>query len=297
MDLVITTPKIPKIGETVIGCGFMTAPGGKGANQAVAAARLGGNVGMIGCVGDDLFGRNLIDNLRNNGVNTDNIKIIKNQPTGVAVITIYKGNNSIIVNPGANGQLSAMDIEKAENIIKESTIVVIQLEIPLSAVERAIQIANKHHVKVLLNPAPAAKLSDTLLSMVDIITPNESECEQLTGVSIRSVEHAKFAVEKLINKGIKTAVVTLGSNGAVYNSTKGIRHKSAYKVEAVDTTAAGDSFTGALAVSLSKGENIDTAVEFASIVGMLTVTKMGAQTSLPLLEEVERFYIRGNSSE
>jgi len=289
MDLVISTPRVPAMGETILGNGFMTAPGGKGANQAVAAARLGGDVTMIGCVGDDIFGKNLMENLKQNGVDTESIRVQENVPTGVAVILIEKGNNCIIVDPGANARLEVRDIEKLEGLIQKSSIVVVQLEIPFETVEYTIRLAKKHHVKVLLNPAPGRALSDELLAMIDILTPNESECEIITGMKIQSVEDAKSAASYLLKKGVKTVAITLGKNGAVYNFEDQWIHKPVPEVNVVDTTAAGDSFSGALAVAISKGEDIHKAIDFANAVGTLSVTKKGAQTSLPTLHEVTEY--------
>ena len=294
MDLVVTTPKVPVMGETILGSGFFTTPGGKGANQAVAAARLGGQVSMIGCVGSDLFGRDHMGNLKVNNVNTDNIAIIDNCSTGVAVIVIKDGDNFIIVDPGANSMLSPEMAGAFEKVISTSDIVILQLEIPLDTVEKVVEIARKHKVKILLNPAPARKLSDHLLSMIDILTPNESECEYITGISINSIEDAKKAAIDLLNRGVVQAVITLGGKGVVYNNGKEIIHKPVPDVKVVDTTAAGDSFSGALAVSLSRGDNIDDAIDFANMVGTLTVTKKGAQASLPTLEDVMKFKSEGN---
>lgn len=288
MDLVITTPKIPVIGETVLGGGFMTAPGGKGANQAVAAARLGGKVSMVGCVGNDLFGRDLLDNLTKNQVEIRQVSVMDSASTGIAVILIKDGNNCIIVDPGANALLTPQMIDGAEELIQESDMVVVQLEIPQETVQRATELSKRHGIPVLLNPAPARRLSDELLAQVDIFTPNETECEIITGISVNGIEDAKKAVEMLNGKGIPHVVITLGSKGVVYNSAEGILHKTVPKVKVVDTTAAGDSFTGAVAVALSQGKNMDEAVDFGNRVGTLTVMKKGAQTSLPTLEEVER---------
>lgn len=289
MDLVVCTPKIPIMGETVIGEGFMTAPGGKGANQAVAAARLGGQVSMVGCVGDDIFGKNLTKNLSKNNVSIRSIKTIQNKSTGIAVIVIKEGDNFIIVDPGANHELTPTMIDDVEDLIKESSIIVLQLEIPMESVKRAIKIAKKNKVKVLLNPAPAQKLDDRLLADVDIITPNETESEIITGIPIRSVDDAKKAVEYLKKKGIPQVIVTMGKHGVVYNSGTDIINKPVPDVEVVDTTAAGDSFTGALSVAITEGKTIDEAIDFANIVGTLTVTKKGAQTSLPTIEDVHSF--------
>jgi len=289
MDLVVTTPKIPVMGETVLGSGFMTVPGGKGANQAVTAAKLGGKVSMVGCVGNDTFSGILLNNLKKYSVDTSNVKIVDGVPTGVAMIVVNEGNNFIIVDPGANYQLTPQMIDSVGELIKKSYILAVQLEIPLDAVERAIDIAKDNKVKVLLDPAPARKLEDSLLAKVDIITPNETECEIITGLPVKSTDDAKKAVEYLMGKGIPNVIVTMGGKGVVYNSGKEILHKTVPKVKVVDTTAAGDSFTGAVAVALSQGKSIDEAVDLGNKVGTLTAMKKGAQTSLPTLEEVLNF--------
>lgn len=289
MDLVVSTPRVPVMGETVLGSGFAIVPGGKGANQAVAVARLGGDVHMVGCTGNDVFGNALIQNLSSDNIKVENIKVIDGCATGVAMIVVKDGDNFIVVDPGANAKLTPKMIEALENEIKDSFIVIIQLEIPLETVEKAVEIAKKHSVKVLLNPAPAAHLSDQLLAKVDIFTPNESECEIITGIAINNIEDAKSAVEWLRKKGVSQVLVTLGENGVLYNRGGTIVHKPVPDVEVVDTTAAGDSFSGALAVALSEGKDIDSSVDFANIVGTLSVMKKGAQTSIPYRCEVEAF--------
>jgi ribokinase len=291
MDLVVHAPKVPIMGETILGSGFMTAPGGKGANQAVAAARLGGEVFMIGCVGNDMYGKDLLHNLKENNVIIDHIKVEDSTSTGVAVIMIKDGDNCIIVDPAANSLLTPEMIDASEEIIKNSSIIVVQLEIPLETVVRAILLAKKHGVKVLLNPAPARKIDDELLAQVDVLTPNETECEIITGITINNAEDAKRAVEFLNGKGVPHVIITMGGNGVVYNSLDGIQHKTAPTVKVVDTTAAGDSFTGAIALALSQGKTIEEAIDFANIVGPLTVTKEGAQTSLPTMEDVYNYII------
>jgi ribokinase len=292
IDLVVTTPKVPVMGETVMGSGFMTVPGGKGANQAVAAAKLGGNVSMIGCVGNDTFAEALLDNLKHNLVDITNVKVLDGVPTGTATIVVHEGNNFIIVDPGANYKITPQMIDTIEDLIKESCIVVVQLEIPIEVVERVIDIANRYNVKVLLDPAPARNLNDSLLAKVDILTPNETECEILTGRPIKSVEDAKEAVVYLTKKGVQNVIITMGGNGVVYNSGKDIIHKSVPKVKVVDTTAAGDSFSGALAAALSQGKTFDEAIELGNIVGTLTVMKKGAQISLPSMEDVQNFRMK-----
>lgn len=289
MDLVVNTPKVPSIGETLLGSGFMTVPGGKGANQAVAAARLGGQVSMIGCVGNDIFGKDLIKNLQDNRVDVKSVKIVDESSTGVAMIVVENGDNFIIVDPGANFRITPQMIDSIEMLIKSSYIIMLQLEIPYDIVDYAVNMAYQNNVKVLLNPAPARRLSDELLSKVDIFTPNELECEMITGIPIKSVEDAKTAVEYLRNKGIGNVIITMGKNGVVYNSGDSIIHKPVPKVKVMDTTAAGDSFSGAVAVALTESESIDEAVDFGNKVGTLTVMKKGAQISLPSRLDVDEF--------
>ena len=288
MDIVIHAPRKIDMGETLMGGGFMTCPGGKGANQAVAAARLGGSVSMLGCVGNDMFGMALIDNLQKNGVCTDYIKTVEDTPTGVAVITIVDGDNCIILDSGANALIRPEHILEAENMIKNSDMVILQLEIPIDTVIMSIEIAHRNGIKVLLNPAPAYVLPDEILSKVDIFTPNESECGLITGIKATTVEGAREAVKYLLSRGIRQTAVTLGGNGVVYNRGDEIIHKGVPKVEVVDTTAAGDSFSGALAVALCNGKSIDEAIDFANIVGTITVTRKGAQSSLPTIDEVKK---------
>lgn len=289
MDLVINTAKVPVMGETVLGNGFMTAPGGKGANQAVAASKLGGEVLMIGCIGNDAFGKELIDNLERNKVHTKYIKILNGISTGIAVIVVKDGNNFIIVDPGANFKLTPEMIYELENVIKNTSFLVIQLEIPIETVEAAISIAAKHGVRVVLNPAPAMKLTDEFLSKVDILVLNETESQIITGIEVEGVEDAKKVVSAAKKIGVRQVIVTIGKNGAVYNRENEIIHTPVPKVEVIDTTAAGDSFIGAVVVALSQGKGIDEAVYYANMVGALTVTKKGAQTSLPDKKDVEDF--------
>ncbi len=296
MDLVINTPRIPAMGETIHGQGFATFPGGKGANQAVAAARLGGDVKMIGCVGGDSFGQDLIGNLIQNNVGVENIKTVAGISTGIAVIVIKEGNNFIILDSGANFKLQPEDVDRVSDVIKTRDILMLQLEIPMEVVEKAVRTAKEYGVKVLLNPAPAKSLPDELLSEIDIFTPNESEAEFITGINIKSVPDAQNAVKYLMDKKIGQVVITLGSQGVVYNRGNEIIHKPVPQVKVVDTTAAGDSFSGALAVALSNNMTIDEAVDFANIVGTITVTRKGAQSSLPLLSEVADF-IKSNNED
>ena len=287
MDLCVATPRVPVMGETILGGGFFTSPGGKGANQAVAAAKLGADVAMLGRAGSDAFGAQLLENLRANGVNTEHIRVTDEAPTGVAVILLKDGDNCIIVDPGANALPTPEDICDAETVIAASDVLILQLEIPLPAARRAMELARAHGVTVLLNPAPAQTLPADFLVLADILTPNESECEILTGIA-----DMHQAAQSLIQMGVPRVAVTLGSKGVMYNDGDHMIHRPALPVNVVDTTAAGDSFTGALAVSLAGGADFSDAVDFAQAVAALTVTRKGAQGSLPRLEEVKEFISR-----
>jgi len=282
MDLCVEAPRVPAMGETVLGGGFFTSPGGKGANQAVAAARLGADVAMLGCVGDDAFGAQLADNLRANGVDTSRIRVAENAPTGVAVILLQGGDNCIVVAPGANALLSPEDVAALEPVIAAGDVLVLQLEIPLAAARRAMELARSHGVKVLLNPAPAQRLPAGFLALADILTPNRSECELLTGIA-----EAPRAAQALAEMGVPRVVVTLGGEGVLYSDGGRVVHRPAWPAQAVDTTAAGDCFTGALAVALAGGARFGDAVDFAQAAAALAVTRRGAQASLPHLTEVE----------
>jgi len=289
MDLCVETPRVPAMGETILGGGFFTSPGGKGANQAVAAAKLGAEVTMLGRTGGDAFGAQLIDNLRANGVNTEHIRVTYEAPTGVAVILLHDSDNCIIVDPGANALLSPEDIEEAERIIAGSDMLVLQLEIPLATARRAMELARAHGVRVLLDPAPAQRLPADFLALTDIVKPNESECEILTDLPCGSLEEVEQAARAMAKMGVPRVVVTLGGKGVICCDGNRMYSRPAWPVHAVDTTAAGDSFTGALAVSLAGGVEFGEAVDFAQTVAALTVTRRGAQESLPDLEEVKNF--------
>ncbi|MBO1511724.1 ribokinase [Metabacillus bambusae] len=285
MDLVTKTNTIPKVGETVLGESFFTIPGGKGANQAVAAARLGAGVTMIGCVGDDAFGNELKNHLTAQGVSVENVKTIPETSTGIASITLSNGDNSIIIVSGANHFVTPEVVKQHEHLIAESDIVLLQLEIPLQSVMEAVQLAKRHNVQVILNPAPIQKLPKELILQVDYITPNEHEQEMLLSASNMSDEELKLVKEKCI--------VTKGSKGVMlyqYGETL----IQGYKVNAVDSTGAGDSFNGALAFSLSNGAALKESCQFANAVAALSVTKLGAQAGMPTLDEVEAF-VSGDS--
>lgn len=289
MDLVVNVEEMPKKGQTLIGSSFKEVPGGKGANQAVAIAKLGGDISMIGKVGNDSFGKTLINQLKENNVKTDYI-YTEDSSSGVAMITVDKNaENSIVVAPGANFKVLREDIDKCIDAIKNSEIIVLQLETPIDTIKYALEKSKELGKFTILNPAPAAKLSDDIIRNVDLLTPNETELEILSGVKIDCEEDIKKAAEVMIEKGVKQLIVTLGSKGSLYIDEDNMKFKKSYKVKAIDTTAAGDSYTGALAVYLSQDKSIEEAMDFASKVGALSVTKEGAQNSLPTLKDVENF--------
>ncbi len=291
MDLVVSAARLPIGGETIMGSDFQQIPGGKGANQAVAMARLGANVQMIGRVGADDFGHVLIENMKQDGVDVSAVKVVEGISTGVALITVQpSGENSIIVVAGANGALKPNDLKANEAHLIDAKIVVAQLEVPIETVELAMKLAKDSGAYTLLNPAPARQLSEALLSHIDLLTPNETELALLSGLPTNSLEEVKVAAGVLFEQGVKEMVVTLGSEGALYMNKEGkVHYQNAFKVTPIDTTAAGDSFTAALAVMLSQGKTIEEALLFATKVGALTVQKFGAQSSLPFLYEVEAF--------
>lgn len=280
MDLVTSTNRVPILGETVMGESFHTIPGGKGANQAVAAAKLGAETTMIGCVGNDLFGQDLLKHLISQGVNVDNVKPVTHSSTGIASITLSNGDNQIIVIPGANYQVTPAVVESFEDVIATSDILLLQLEIPLESVEKAVELAVKHQVKVILNPAPIQPLPKGLLEKVDYLTPNEYE-QQLLFDSI------EWTVEER-QEMLKKCIITRGSKGITFFQDEKVEIPS-FKVDVVDTTGAGDSFNGGFAYSISQGASLEDACRFASAVAALSVTKLGAQGGMPTLEEVRTF--------
>lgn len=291
MDLVVNVDEMPKKGQTLIGSGFKEVPGGKGANQAVAIARLGGDIRMIGKVGNDGFGKTLINQLKEDNVKTDYIHT-EDCPSGIAMITVDKNaENAIVVAPGANFRVLEKDIDSCIEGINESDIVVLQLETPVETIKYALKKSKELGKYNILNPAPAAKLDDEIIKNVDLLTPNETELEVLSGIKINSEEDIKKAADIMISKGVKQLIVTLGSKGSIYIDKDSTKFKKSYKVEAIDTTAAGDSYTGALAVAFSQDKDIDEAMDFASKVGALSVMKEGAQTSLPMIDEILNFKI------
>ena len=290
MDLVIRAPKIPRPGETVLGSDFRQVPGGKGANQADAAAKLGAETAILGAVGRDSMGSTLVQALKMDGVKVDMVLEKEDLPTGVAAIVVEdSGNNAITVAPGANSGLTPHDISSMEGIFKGATVMLVQLETPLDTVKRALQLARENNVKTILNPAPAMELDDEIFSLVDIMTPNETELEILSGMDTSDLDKVERAGQYLLKKGVSRLIVTLGSQGSMDIVQDSATTYPAYKVKAVDTTAAGDSFNAALAVSIANGESMEDSIRFATKVGAMTVTKHGAQTSLPLVGQVEDF--------
>lgn len=291
MDLVVQAKRLPVGGETILGEAFHEIAGGKGANQAVAMARLGASVKMIGRVGQDGFGNTLMSTLNKDGIDTTGIKTIDGISTGVALITLQSsGENSIIVVPGANGKLMPEDLEEVKEDIMQAETFVTQLETPIQTVKAALKIAKKGGAFTILNPAPAQFLDQEILENVDLLTPNETELALLSGLPTTNLEEVTLAAKALMEQGVKALVVTLGSEGALYLNVAGaVVKQDAFKVVPVDTTAAGDSFTGGLAVALTNDKAIEEALVFASQVGALTVQKLGAQSSLPYLAEVEKF--------
>jgi ribokinase len=286
-DMVIKTKKIPVPGETILGGTFLMNPGGKGANQAVAAARLNGKVTFITKCGIDLFGAQAIELFMKEGIDTRYVVKDNELPSGIALITVDSaGENSIVVAPGSNGNLLQEDIPSTLFEIGEYGILLLQLEIPIRTVEYSAFSATKNGIKVVLNPAPAQKLSDNLLKQLWLITPNETEVEILTGISVYDISSAEKAATWLQQKGVKNIIVTMGCAGAYLKSESFTGMAPGVKVKAVDTTAAGDVFNGALAVALSEGKDLLEAVQFANKAASISVTRMGAQASAPYRNEI-----------
>ena len=287
-DMVIKSTNLPSAGETILGGDFLMNPGGKGANQAVAAARLGGDTTFITKTGNDIFGKQAVDLFKKEGINTEFIAIDPKKPSGVALIMVDDhGENCISVALGANGTLNAQDIDKAEKQIKSSELVLMQLEIPLPTVEYVTKLANDAGVKVVLNPAPAQKLSVELLSSLYLLTPNESEAEILTGIKVKDESSASKAAEIIKSKGVKNVIITMGAAGAFVSTDSEELMIPAPRAEVVDTTAAGDTFNGALVVALAEKKNFMDAVIFANKAASISVTKLGAQASVPFRKDIQ----------
>ena len=286
-DMVIKAGRLPVPGETVIGGQFMMNPGGKGANQAVAIARMGGEVTFVTKTGNDLFGRQSMELYNSENINTEYVFSDPDHPSGVALISVDAyGENCILVAPGANSARTVEDIEKARPELESAGILLMQLEIPMETVEYAAEIAAEKGVKVALNPAPAQTLSNELLNRLYIITPNMNEAEILSGVKVTDWESAQQAAGRISEKGVDIVVITLGGLGALVKEGSRYHRVEAEKVDAIDTTAAGDTFCGTLCVGLSEGKSIVEAVQLACKAAAVTVTRMGAQASLPYRHEL-----------
>jgi ribokinase len=289
-DMIVKLSHLPKPGETVSGGAFSTAAGGKGANQAVAAARAGAEVGLVARVGDDSFGEQAVAGFVGDGIDVTHVTRDSSSPSGVALIFVDDGGeNCIAVAPGANGRVTPEDVDAAKELITGAEALVMQLETPIDTVARAAALASEHGVRVILNPAPAQPLSDEILANVSILTPNESEAEMLTGIQVSDDAGAEKAARALAAKGVDTVILTLGPRGAFVFEAGSGELVPGFEVKAVDTTAAGDVFNGSLAVGLAEGMPLDGAVRFANAAAALSVTKLGAQPSAPTRSEIEAF--------
>ncbi len=290
MDFTIYVDHLPKTGETVIGEKFLMSPGGKGANQAVAVARLGAKSYLVSRVGTDYIGEQLIQNLIRNGVDTTYVTRDPTTYTGIALIMVDRdGRNIIAVAPGTDLKVSKEDIDRAEEIIKRASIMLLQLEIPIETVVYAARKAYSYGVKVILNPAPARKLPSEIYKYIHTITPNVVEAETLSGIKIETRDDMIKAARKLQDLGVKNVVITLGEEGALLVTEETVKHVPTFKVTAIDTTGAGDAFNGALAVALAEGKTMEEAVLIANAAAALKCTKPGAQTGLPWREELRNF--------
>ena len=289
-DMVVKSQRIPAVGETVTGGQFVLAAGGKGANQAVAAARLGGQVTLVAKVGQDMFGNQAVENFRREGIATDSILRDSQNATGVALILVDdQGENLISVAPGANFALAPAEIEQVAQQIRTAAVLMLQLEIPMDCVCRAAELAARAGVRVVLDPAPAAPLEDRLLRNVTVLTPNETEAQQLTGMPVHDEASARAAAATLLQRGVQHVIITMGSQGALLAGAGQYRWFPAIPVQAIDSTAAGDAFNGGLACALARGATLEEAVRWGGLAGALATTRLGAQPSLPTEDELNRF--------
>lgn len=299
MDLVTRTPRLPAAGETLMGESFVTVPGGKGANQAVASARLGAQTHMVGRVGGDVFGQSLIESLQSNGVNVERVFIDPPESSGIATIAVDdKGENNIIVVPGANGNVGQTDLIRLDELLSDPTIstgegeriLLLQLEVPLPIVVQAAEMGHRAGATVILDPAPAQELPADLYPHIDILTPNETEAELLAGFPLETVNDAESAARLFHQRGVDRVVIKMGERGSVTADQSGVNYIAAYPVTAVDTVAAGDAFNGGLAEALQRGESFDAAVQQAMRVGAFAVTRPGAQSAMPTKAELAEFF-------
>ena len=291
MDLVIRAQRLPRPGETLAGETFATVPGGKGANQAVAAARLGGSVAMIGCVGADAYGDQLRAALLTEGVDCQALTSIDGLPTGIASIVVDAASqNAIVIVAGANGQLTPASIERHDALLAAADIVICQLEVPTATVHRTLARAHELGKTVILNPAPAAgPLPVEWYPLIDYLIPNESEAQALTGVAVESIAIAEQAAAMMLAAGVGGVIITLGERGTLHATAQGFEHVPAPVVRAVDTTAAGDTFVGGFAAALASGHDESAAIRFGQLAAALSVTRAGAQPSIPTYDEVKEF--------
>ncbi len=289
-DHVLQVPSFPRPGETLHGRNYQVIPGGKGANQAVAAARLGADIGFIACVGDDAFGINIRENFKMDNININGVKMQPNCPTGIAMIQVSdSGENSICISAEANAKLTDEAISTDLDAIRNAKYLLMQLETPICGIEKAAAVAKEAKTNVILNPAPAQALSDELLSCVDVITPNETEAELLTGITVVDNDSAQEAANALHRKGIEIVMITLGAKGVWLSQNGRGELIAGFKVEATDTTAAGDTFNGALVTGLLEDLPLESAIKFAHAAAAISVTRFGAQTSIPKRSEVNEF--------
>jgi ribokinase len=289
-DMTVRVPRIPAPGETVLGRDFLISAGGKGANQAVAAARAGGKVVFVTALGADEFGQRAAENFAREGIDVDLIRRVPRVPSGVALIFVDEtGENSIAVAPGANAELRPQAVEPLGRLLESSDVILLQLETPLATVEAAVRVAAMRHARVILNPAPAQALPDSFLESVTMLTPNQREAEQLTGVASSGEEWLMRAAGILHRRGVRDVLITLGARGVFASRDGAGSLVPAFRVEAVDTTAAGDVFNGALAVALVDGRSAHDAIRFASAAAAISVTRVGAQASAPSRMEIEAF--------
>ncbi|MEO1656960.1 MAG: ribokinase [Pseudomonadota bacterium] len=295
-DMVVQAPRIPSPGETILGGTFSMVAGGKGANQAVAAARCGGSVTFVARLGDDMFGHEAIAGLKTDNIDTSHVICLPDAASGVALITVSDdGENAITVASGANALLMPDAIEKADDALSGASIVLTQLETPLETIRATLDRCQALGVPVVLNPAPALPLDDAVFASVAVLTPNETEAELISGLPVSDVETAKSAGEAILAKGVSTLIITMGSQGALLFEGGTCTMVPGYPVEAVDTTGAGDTFNGALCVAMSEGKTWPEAVAFANAAAALSVTKLGAQPSVPTRADVDAFLIAHTS--
>ena len=290
-DLMSRSPHLPSPGETVMGGPFKMGPGGKGSNQAVAAARLGADVNILVSLGTDEFGDLAYASLVHEGIGVDHVKRVSGLSTGAALIIVddANGENMIVVAPGSNNELGVADVEAAQELIVGSDYVLMQLEIPLETVEYTARLARANGVKVILNPAPGRELPDELLAMIDVFTPNETEASIISGIEVRDLAGAETAARALRDRGCRAVVITLGSQGVLVADDSGTRHILSFKVDVVDTTGAGDAFNGALAAALGEGMGLHEACRYANAAAAISVTRLGTSVATARKEEVSEF--------